>query len=155
VNTVSRSIYNERPKSDKVLVDIVDCAMSYEVLSPLAYETACHCLIDSLGCALEALEYPACGKLLGPIVPGTTVPDGAKVPGTQLQLDPVQGAFNIGALIRWLDFNDTWLAAEWGALPSISAAFWPSVTGLSSRTLHGFFAAVCRISWPFFSSHVS
>jgi 2-methylcitrate dehydratase len=86
----------------------------YRVTSGLAYTTARHCLIDTLGCGLEALEYPACTKLLGPLVPGTIVPNGAKVPGTQLQLDPVQAAFNIGAMIRWLDFNDTWLAAEWG-----------------------------------------
>jgi 2-methylcitrate dehydratase len=111
---VSASIGNERPNPDKVLVDIVDYVMSYEIRSELAYETARHCLIDTLGCGLEALEYPACTKLLGPIVPGTIVPHGAKVPGTQFQLDPVQAAFNIGAMIRWLDFNDTWLAAEWG-----------------------------------------
>jgi len=103
-----------RPDWDSVLVDIVDYVRDYEIKSPLAYETARNCLIDTLGCGLEALEYPACTKLLGPIVPGTVVPNGAKVPGTQFQLDPVQAAFNIGAMIRWLDFNDTWLAAEWG-----------------------------------------
>ena len=103
-----------RPSWDPVLVDIVDYALNYEIKSELAYETARNCLIDTLGCGLEALEYPACTKLLGPIVPGTVVPNGAKVPGTQFQLDPVQAAFNIGAMIRWLDFNDTWLAAEWG-----------------------------------------
>src|SRR4029079_6431894 len=86
----------------------------YEVTSNEALETARHCLIDTLGCGFEALSYPACTKLLGPIVPGTVVPHGAKVPGTSFQLDPVQAAFNIGAMIRWLDFNDTWLAAEWG-----------------------------------------
>jgi len=111
---VSAPISNERPNPDKVIVDIVDYVQSYEIKSDLAYETARHCLIDTLGCGLEALEYPACRKLLGPIVPGTIVPHGAKVPGTQFQLDPVQAAFNIGAMIRWLDFNDTWLAAEWG-----------------------------------------
>jgi 2-methylcitrate dehydratase len=111
---VPASISNERPNPDKVLVDIVDYVMSYEIRSELAYETARHCLIDTLGCGLEALEYPACTKLLGPIIPDTIVPNGAKVPGTQFQLDPVQAAFNIGAMIRWLDFNDTWLAAEWG-----------------------------------------
>jgi 2-methylcitrate dehydratase len=111
---VSESISNERPQPDKVLVDIVDYAMSYEIRSDLAYETARNCLMDTLGCGLEALEDPACAKLLGPIVPGTVVPHGARVPGTQFQLDPVQAAFNIGAIIRWLDFNDTWLAAEWG-----------------------------------------
>jgi 2-methylcitrate dehydratase len=111
---VSAPISNERPNPDKVIVDIVDYVMSYQIQSDLAYETARLCLIDTLGCGLEALEYPACTKLLGPIVPGTIVPNGAKVPGTQFQLDPVQAAFNIGAMIRWLDFNDTWLAAEWG-----------------------------------------
>ncbi len=103
-----------RPDWDQVLVDIVDYVTGYKVTSAVAYETARNCLIDTLGCGLEALAYPACTKLLGPIVPGTVVPNGAKVPGTQFQLDPVQAAFNIGAMIRWLDFNDTWLAAEWG-----------------------------------------
>jgi 2-methylcitrate dehydratase len=111
---MSAPISNIRPEPDQVLVDIVDYALDYQIKSELAYETARNCLIDTLGCGLEALEYPACRKLLGPIVPGTIVPNGAKVPGTQFQLDPVQAAFNIGAIIRWLDFNDTWLAAEWG-----------------------------------------
>ena len=111
---MSAPISNIRPEPDQVLVDIVDYALDYRIKSELAYETARNCLIDTLGCGLEALEYPACRKLLGPIVPGTIVPNGAKVPGTQFQLDPVQAAFNIGAIIRWLDFNDTWLAAEWG-----------------------------------------
>src|ERR1700756_1409194 len=105
---------NDRPPADKVLTDIADYALGYRIDSPLAYETARYCLIDTLGCGLEALEYPACTKLLGPIVPGTTVPHGARVPGTSYQLDPVQAAFNIGTMIRWLDFNDCWLAAEWG-----------------------------------------
>ncbi|TMH35781.1 MAG: bifunctional 2-methylcitrate dehydratase/aconitate hydratase [Betaproteobacteria bacterium] len=103
-----------RPEPDHVLVDIADYAASYRIDSREAFETARYCLIDTLGCGLEALSYPACTKLLGPIVPGTIVPDGARVPGTQFQLDPVQAAFNIGAMVRWLDFNDTWLAAEWG-----------------------------------------
>src|SRR5476651_98893 len=111
---MSAHIPNERHAPDHVLVDIVDYVTGYEIKSDLAYETARNCLIDTLGCGLEALEYPACTKLMGPIVPGTVVPNGAKVPGTQFQLDPVQAAFNIGAMIRWLDFNDTWLAAEWG-----------------------------------------
>ncbi|HEY7943434.1 MAG TPA: bifunctional 2-methylcitrate dehydratase/aconitate hydratase [Casimicrobiaceae bacterium] len=111
---MSAPISNVRPKPDRVLVDIADYAARYSVDSVEAYETARHCLIDTLGCGLEALSYPACTKLLGPIVPGTVVPNGARVPGTQFQLDPVQAAFNIGAMIRWLDFNDTWLAAEWG-----------------------------------------
>jgi len=111
---VSSHIGSNRPAPDKVLTDIADYALTYKIESDLAYSTAQHCLIDTLGCGLEALEYPACTKLLGPIVPGTIVPNGARVPGTSYQLDPVQAAFNIGALIRWLDFNDTWLAAEWG-----------------------------------------
>ena len=111
---MSSDIGNERPAPDKVLTGIADYALAYEVTSELAYSTARACLIDTLGCGLEALEYPACTKLLGPIVPGTVVPHGARVPGTAYQLDPVQAAFNIGAMIRWLDFNDTWLAAEWG-----------------------------------------
>lgn len=105
---------NQRPDWDQILVGIADYVRDYLVTSPLAYDTARLCLIDTLGCGLEALQYPACTKLMGPIVPGTIVPNGAKVPGTQFQLDPVQAAFNIGAMIRWLDFNDTWLAAEWG-----------------------------------------
>ncbi|EPI2747563.1 MmgE/PrpD family protein [Salmonella enterica subsp. enterica serovar Infantis] len=105
---------NIRPDFDREIVDIVDYVMNYDITSKVAYDTAHYCLLDTLGCGLEALEYPACKKLLGPIVPGTVVPNGARVPGTQFQLDPVQAAFNIGAMIRWLDFNDTWLAAEWG-----------------------------------------
>src|ERR1700758_2724877 len=111
---MSSHISTNRPPFDKVLVDIADYALNYEIDSDLAYATARACLIDTLGCGLEALEYPACTKLLGPIVAGTVVPQGARVPGTSYQLDPVQAAFNVGAMIRWLDFNDTWLAAEWG-----------------------------------------
>ena len=99
---------------DQAIIDIVDYALNYEIKSPVAYETAWNCFMDTLGCGLEALEYEACTKLLGPVVPGVTVANGVKVPGTKHVLDPVQGAFNIGAMIRWLDFNDTWLAAEWG-----------------------------------------
>ena len=99
---------------DQEIVDIVDYALNYQITSPLAYETAWNCLLDTIGCGLEALEYDACTKLLGPIVQGLSVANGVKVPGTKYVLDPVQGAFNIGAMIRWLDFNDTWLAAEWG-----------------------------------------
>ncbi|WP_024539089.1 bifunctional 2-methylcitrate dehydratase/aconitate hydratase [Comamonas badia] len=111
---MSSPISNVRPDYDPVIQDIADYALNYEIKSELAIETARNILIDTLGCGLEALEYPAACKLLGPVVKGTVVPHGAKVPGTQFQLDPVQAAFNIGALIRWLDFNDTWLAAEWG-----------------------------------------
>lgn len=101
-------------ETDKVIVDIADYVLNYEIKSELAWLTAHYDLLDTLGCGLEALTYPACTKLLGPVVKGTVVPNGAKVPGTQFQLDPVQAAFNIGTIIRWLDFNDTWLAAEWG-----------------------------------------
>lgn len=99
---------------DKEIIDIVDYVENYEIKSEVAYETAWNCLLDTLGCGLEALEYDECKKLLGPLVPGTIVTNGVRVPGTNYELDPVQGAFNIGAMIRWLDFNDTWLAAEWG-----------------------------------------
>lgn len=111
---MSSHISNVRPEPDQVLVDIADYVCNYEVESVEAYDTARNCLIDTLGCGLEALGYPACTKLLGPVVPGTVVPNGAKVPGTSFQLDPVKAAFDIGAMVRWLDFNDTWLAAEWG-----------------------------------------
>lgn len=111
---MSSHISNERPQPDQVLTDIVDYVLNYEITNDLAWKTAHYCLLDTLGCGFEALTYPACTKLLGPVVKGTVVPNGAKVPGTQFQLDPIQAAFNIGAIVRWLDFNDTWLAAEWG-----------------------------------------
>jgi 2-methylcitrate dehydratase len=111
---MSSHISNVRPEPDQVIVDIAKYANEYEINSDEALDTARYCLMDTLGCGLEALSYPACTKLLGPIVPGTIVPNGAKVPGTNYQLDPINAAFNIGAMIRWLDFNDTWLAAEWG-----------------------------------------
>ena len=99
---------------DDVIVEIADYVCDYQVESTQALATARHCLIDTLGCGLQALSYPACTKLLGPVVEGLELPGGARVPGTAYQLDPVTAAFNIGAMIRWLDFNDTWLAAEWG-----------------------------------------
>src|SRR5665213_904320 len=134
---MSSHLSNERPQPDKVLTDIVDYVLDYEIKNDLAWKTAHYCLLDTLGCGLEALTYPACTKLLGPIVQGTIVPNGAKVPGTQFQLDPVQAAFNIGAIIRWLDFNDTWLAAEWGH-PSdnlgaiLAVADWLSRTAIAN-----------------------
>ncbi|WP_422923000.1 bifunctional 2-methylcitrate dehydratase/aconitate hydratase [Singulisphaera sp. PoT] len=99
---------------DQILVDLANYAAKDEVGGDVAYETARYCLLDSLGCAILALQTPECVRLLGPIVPGTVVPQGARVPGTSHELDPVKAAFDIGTLIRWLDFNDTWLAAEWG-----------------------------------------
>jgi len=104
----------KRPDWDKELTDIADYVCDTAIDSDLAYETAHYCLMDTLACGFQALDYPACTKLLGPVVPGGTLAGGARVPGTSYELDPVMAAFNIGAMIRWLDFNDTWLAAEWG-----------------------------------------
>jgi 2-methylcitrate dehydratase len=120
-------------KPDQVLADIADYALTASVASDEALKIAAYCLADTLGCGLEALDYPACTRLLGPVVAGTVVPNGARVPGTDFVLDPAQAAFNIGAMVRWLDFNDTWLAAEWGH-PSdnlggiLAVADWLSVT---------------------------
>jgi 2-methylcitrate dehydratase len=111
---MSSHISNVRPTPDQVIVDIANYVADFEIDSAEAFDTARNCLMDTLGCGFEALDYPACKKLLGPVVAGTIVPNGAKVPGTDYQLDPILAAFNIGAMIRWLDFNDTWLAAEWG-----------------------------------------
>ena len=103
-----------RTDPDSLLIDIADYVADHPITSDEAYDTARWCLMDSLGCALLALNYPACRQRLGPVVPGATLANGARVPGTPYQLDPVQAAFNIGTMIRWLDYNDTWLAAEWG-----------------------------------------
>src|SRR5437879_3511619 len=111
---MSAEVSNIRPEPDKILVELADYAASYPPDSREAIDTARHNLMDTLGCGLLALRYPDCAKHLGPVVPGATLVNGARVPGTDWQLDPVQAAFNIGAMIRWLDFNDTWLAAEWG-----------------------------------------
>ncbi|MFQ5682665.1 MAG: bifunctional 2-methylcitrate dehydratase/aconitate hydratase [Candidatus Binatia bacterium] len=111
---MSREVSNIRPEPDRLLVDIADYVADYVVTSQEAYDTARYCFIDTLGCGLLALRYPECRKLLGPVVPGAVVARGARVPGTPWELDPVQASFNIGCMIRWLDFNDAWLAAEWG-----------------------------------------
>jgi 2-methylcitrate dehydratase len=111
---MSAPISNNRPPPDQLLVDLADYALHAAITSDEAYDTARWCLADTLACGIMALAYPACTKLLGPVVPGTSIVNGARVPGTSYELDPVQGAFNIGAIVRWLDFNDTWLAAEWG-----------------------------------------
>jgi 2-methylcitrate dehydratase len=105
---------NTRPDFDQVFKDIADYVVDYNISSSLAYDTSRYCLMDTLGCGILALKFPACTKLLGPVVPELTMSDGVRVPGTSYELDPVQGAFNIGAMVRWLDYNDTWLAAEWG-----------------------------------------
>ncbi|HVW29734.1 MAG TPA: bifunctional 2-methylcitrate dehydratase/aconitate hydratase [Polyangiaceae bacterium] len=134
---MSVHVSTARPDPDRVLVDIADYVSRYEITSDVAYRTARLCLLDTLGCGLEALTYPACTKLLGPVVPESTVPNGARVPGTPYVLDPVTAAFDIGCAIRWLDFNDTWLAAEWGH-PSdnlgaiLAAADWLSRTRRAS-----------------------
>ncbi|MEI5906285.1 bifunctional 2-methylcitrate dehydratase/aconitate hydratase [Bacillus spongiae] len=105
---------NEEKKVDVLLEEIADYVLHKDIISSEAFETARYVLLDTLGCGILALQYPECTKLLGPVVPGTTVPNGSRVPGTSYVLDPVQGAFNIGCMIRWLDYNDTWLAEEWG-----------------------------------------
>ena len=105
---------NTRPHPDQVLIDIAEYVSDYEIDSTDAYDTARNCLMDTLGCGFLALRFPECTKLLGPLVEGTVVPHGARVPGTQYRLDPVKAAWDIGCIVRWLDYNDTWLAAEWG-----------------------------------------
>jgi 2-methylcitrate dehydratase len=105
---------NVRPPPDREMLDIADYLVDYEITSEEAWDTACLVLLDSLGCAMLAIGFPEFARLLGPIVPGTVTPLGVRVPGTRFVLDSVKGAFDIGTLIRWLDFNDTWLAAEWG-----------------------------------------
>jgi len=139
---MSSHISNVLRPFDQPLIDIVDYVFDYTVESPLAYETARYCLLDTLGCGLQALDFPACTKLLGPLVAGLTMQNGARVPGTAYELDPVQAAFNIGTLIRWLDYNDTWLASEWGH-PSdnlgaiLAVADWLARNPhLASRTSH-------------------
>jgi 2-methylcitrate dehydratase len=104
----------QRSEPDAALTQIARYVSEPPPVSALAFDTARHCLMDTLACGLMALKVPACARLIGPVVPGAVMPGGARVPGTSLELDPVQGAFAIGAMIRWLDFNDTWLAAEWG-----------------------------------------
>ena len=104
----------KRPEPDQPMVEVADYVCSHHVPSLEAYETARYMLMDSLGCAMLAMKFPECVKHLGPLVPGATLAGGARVPGTSFELDPVQAAYNIGVLVRWLDFNDTWLAAEWG-----------------------------------------
>jgi 2-methylcitrate dehydratase len=134
---------------DQVIQDIVDYALNYEVKSELAYKTAWSGLLDTIGCGLESLEYQACTKLLGPLVPGTKVENGVRVPGTNYELDVVQGAFNIGTAIRWLDFNDTWLAAEWGH-PSdnlggiLAVADWLNRSGQKKLTVKDILTAMIK-----------
>jgi len=130
---LSAPISNVRPEPDQLLADIANYVLDYSVDSPEAMSTARYDLFDTIGCGLLALNYPECTKHLGPYAPGTTVPNGARVPGTDFVLDPVKGAFDIGCIIRWLDFNDTWLAAEWGH-PSDNLGGILAVTDWLSRT---------------------
>ena len=122
-----------RPEPDQLLADIADYVLDYNVENAEAINTARYDLLDTIGCGLLALNYPDCTKHLGAYAPGTTVPNGTRVPGTNLELDPVKGAFDIGCIIRWLDFNDTWLAAEWGH-PSDNLGGILAVTDWLSRT---------------------
>lgn len=132
---VSDNALNVRPPFDPLLTQIADYVCGHVVNSTEAYDTARYCLLDTIGCGLLALNYPACTKLLGPTVPGTVVPNGARVPGTNYVLDPVTAAFNIGTLVRWLDFNDTWLAAEWGH-PSDNLGAILAVADFVTRNAH-------------------
>jgi len=126
-----------RPEPDALLQQIADYTLATDkIVSEEAFETARLCLMDTLGCGLLALDHTACTKLLGPVVPGADMPDrGARVPGTSYELEPVQAAFNIGAMVRWLDFNDTWLAAEWGH-PSDNLGAILAVADYLSRNAH-------------------
>ncbi|MDP6822903.1 MAG: bifunctional 2-methylcitrate dehydratase/aconitate hydratase [Dehalococcoidia bacterium] len=130
---MSAAVSNVRPEPDQLLVDIADYVLDYSIDSAEAINTAWYDLFDTIGCGLLALNYPECTKHLGPHAPGTVVPNGARVPGTEFELDPVKGAFDIGCIIRWLDFNDTWLAAEWGH-PSDNLGGIMAVTDWLSRT---------------------
>ena len=136
-----------RPPFDPLLQQIADYVHDYNAPSDEALNTARHCLLDTLGCGLLALKYPACTKLLGPVVPGTMVPNGARVPGTEYVLDPVTAAFNIGTLVRWLDFNDTWLAAEWGH-PSDNLGAVLAVTDFITRSRRSNEAKIANTNPP-------
>ncbi|MCX2716446.1 2-methylcitrate dehydratase [Helicobacter sp. MIT 21-1697] len=126
----------KRPEFDELLSKIARYALEFEINSPLAYETARYCLMDTIGCGLLALNFPACTKILGPVVEGAEFrPLGAKIPGTSYQLEPERAAFNIGAMVRWLDFNDTWLAAEWGHPSDNLGAIWAVADYLSRKNI--------------------
>ena len=146
---MSAHVQKSNQPFDQEIQDIVDYALNFEVKSELAYKTAWSGLLDTIGCGLESLEYQACTKLLGPLVPGTKVENGARVPGTNFELDVVQGAFNIGTAIRWLDFNDTWLAAEWGH-PSdnlggiLAVADWLNRSGQKKLTVKDVLTAMIK-----------
>ena len=146
---MSAPISNVRPEPDPVLVDIARYARTTVIDRDEAYRTARYCLLDTLGCGFLALAFPECTKLMGPMIDGATTPNGSRVPGTPYELDPVQGAFNIGCMIRWLDFNDTWLAAEWGH-PSdnlggiLAVADYLDRSGQASLTVRDVLAAMIK-----------
>src|ERR1035437_2337614 len=148
---MSSAISNVRPPPDPLLADLADYALNYSAPSDEALDTARWCLLDTLACGIMALAYPACTKLLGPVVPGTSIVNGARVPGTSYELDPVQAAFNIGTIVRWLDFNATWLAAEWGH-PSdnlgaiLSTADWISRNRAANEPLAAFGSQLSALS---------
>lgn len=150
---MSSHISNVRPPPDALLVQIADYALNYAAPSEEALDTARWCLLDTLACGIMALAYPACTKLLGPVVPGATLPHGARVPGTRYELDPVQAAFDIGTIVRWLDFNDTWLAAEWGH-PSdnlgaiLAVADWRSRNAAAGQRLAAFHSPLAEPAAP-------
>ena len=126
----------KRPEFDEVLTKIAEYAVNFKISSNLAYETARYCLMDTIGCGLLALDFPACTKLLGPVVEGAEFrPLGAKIPGTSYQIEPERAAFNVGAMVRWLDFNDTWLAAEWGHPSDNLGAIWAVCDYLSRKNI--------------------
>ncbi|MSQ98298.1 MAG: bifunctional 2-methylcitrate dehydratase/aconitate hydratase [Xanthomonadales bacterium] len=127
----------QRPNPDQVLVDIADYVCEYDITSEEAYSTARYCLMDSLACAMLAMKFPGCTRLLGPMVPGAEMLNGARVPGTSFQLEPAQAAFNLGVLIRYLDFNDTWLAAEWGHPSDNLGAILAVADHVSHRNISG------------------
>lgn len=146
---MSHAYDNNKPDFDQVFCDIADYVMDFVIDSPLALDTARLCLMDTLGCGMLALNFTQCTKLLGPVVPGAIMPGGARVPGTSYELDPVQAAFNIGTMIRWLDFNDTWLAAEWGH-PSdnlgaiLAVADYIGLSGKKVLTMRDVLIAMCK-----------
>jgi 2-methylcitrate dehydratase len=156
---VSSAISNVRPLADALLTELADYALSYRTPSAEALDTARWCLADTLACGIMALAYPACTKLLGPVVPGASLKPGARVPGTPHELDPVQAAFNIGTMVRWLDFNDTWLAAEWGH-PSdnlgaiLAVADWLSRTTTAGAQPNAFSTPLGRRTAPLTMSDV-
>ncbi|HVT72099.1 MAG TPA: bifunctional 2-methylcitrate dehydratase/aconitate hydratase [Lacunisphaera sp.] len=142
------SLSNVRPAPDRLLVELADYALAADPASDEAYDTARWCLVDTLACGIMALAYPACTKLLGPVVPGATLRNGARVPGTAYELDPVQAAFDIGTIVRWLDFNDTWLAAEWGHPSDNLGAILATADWISRQRMAGVASAAFQVPLP-------